>query len=455
MLVSALNALAILVHTHGSVVFVDQDGNRACLIGVLRDERVYCHRCQEGVERLDSPVQPQCVEMLDAQEKLVQDKPHEEYAELLNRQFKWQQAETFWLLAVHEAKQHQNWSKWSRCLLNSGLMALSIGQFTLAERRFKEVIDTPQVEVSMLAVVEAYIRLGWLYYEQDKFSQARHMLLKSRTHLQHLVNENVCSLSFPEHGCTLLYEGNELIMALESSRLHWSGRTYIDWGIQQDDQKLVQEGVVRLQKAANYDKQLGLPINRGFELLRQIPALLYQGELDMTARYLAECEELLHTPGKGNGHFYLHKGLAFLEEQPKKSKDLLESAHENFAEPPFYLKGVSEVFKEISVSYLMDNKKTGDEIAFEYALATTVLHPYGRNVENLQVAAHKMYWRLGEDMTAFNKSWFALEEKLWRMESGPFLDFRYMMQSFPENGIHHIEIAIEEAKKAVYKELSL
>ena len=71
----------------------------------------------------------------------------------------------------------------------------------------------------------------------------------------------------------------------------------------------------------------------------------------------------------------------------------------------------------------------------------------------LQVAAHKMNWHLGEDMMAFKKSWHSLEEKLWRMESEPFSDFRYMLKAFPENGVHHIETAMEEAKKAVYKEL--
>jgi len=101
----------------------------------------------------------------------------------------------------------------------------------------------------------------------------------------------------------------------------------------------------------------------------------------------------------------------------------------------------------------MDNKKTGDEIALEYALATTVLHPYGRNLEHLQLAAHKMYWRLGENMTAFNTSWQALEEKLWSMEAEPFSDLRYLMKSFQENGIHHVETATQKAKKVVHKEL--
>jgi len=408
-----------------------------------------------ALSALSSTPQPQLIEIPGAsrQEKLFQDKPHEEYAEILNQQHNWRQAATFWLLAAREAKHDGDWAKWSRCLISAGLMALSNGQFEIAETRFKEVIDKSQDEVGTLAVAEAYIRLGWLYYEQDKFSQARQVLLKSRTLLQNLESKNPRSLHFPAHGCTLVCEGNELIMALESTRLHWLGRTYVDWGIEQDNQTLVKEGLAKLQKAKNYDGKLGLHTNVGFALLRQIPALLHEGELDTTENYLARSEELLGTRGTARGHIYLHKGLFTLEEQPKKAKDCLESARESFVESPFYSRGLSEVLKEISGAYLMEDKKTGDEKALEYALATVVLHPYGRNLELLQLAAHKMYWRMGENMTAFNKFWQALEEKLWRMESEPFSDLRHLMKSFQENGIHYVETALEKAKKAIHNEL--
>lgn len=402
-----------------------------------------------------SPTQLQLSEIpgQSSQEKLFQDKSHEKYAELLNEQQKWQQAATFWLLAAREASYHGDWTKWSRCLLSAGLMALSSGQFDIAERRFKEVIDKSQDEVGTLAIAEAYIRLGWLYYEQDKFIQARQALLKSRTLLQNFESKNPRSHHFSEYGCTLVCEDNELVIALESTRLHWLGRTYVDWGIEQDNQVLIKEGLAKLQKAENYDRKLGLHANVGFALLRQIPALLHQGELHTTENYLARSKELLGIRGTAAGHIYLHKGLFFLEEQSKKAKDFLESARESFVEPPFYPKGLSEVFKEISAIHLMNNKKTGDQMALQYALATAVLHPYGRNLEILQLAAHKMYWRIGENMTAFNKSWQALEEELWCMESEPFSDLRYLLRSFQENGIHYVEIAIEKAKKAVHNGL--
>jgi len=404
---------------------------------------------------VSSPTQLQLLEIPGAssQEKLFQGKPHEEYAEILIQQQEWQLSATFWLLAAQEAKHDGDRPKWSRCLLRAGLAALTNGQFEIAERRFKEVIETSRDEVGTLAVAEAYIRLGWLYYEQDKFSRARQVLLKSRTLLQNLGSKNPGSLYFPEHGCTLVYEGDEVILALESTRLHWLGRTYVDWGIEQENQTLVKEGLARLQKAGNYDSKLGLQTNVGYALLRQIPALLHEGELDTTENYLARSEELLGTRGTARGHIYLHKGMFILEEQPKKAKDFLEVAREGFVEPTLYSRGLSEVFKELSGVYLMGDKKTGDEIALQYALATVVLHPYGRNLELLQLAAHKMYWRMGESMTAFNTFWQALEEKLWSMELEPFSDLRYVMKTFQENGIYHVETAIEKAKKAIHTEL--
>jgi tetratricopeptide (TPR) repeat protein len=388
-----------------------------------------------------------------SQVKQFQDMTHEAYAGILMQQQEWQLAATYWLLATQEAKYDGNWAKWSRCLLHAGLAALTGGQFESAERSFKEVMNTSQDKVSTLAVAEAYIRLGWVYYEQDKFSVARQYLLKSRIHLQNAANKNAASLHFPEHGCTLALEGEKVIMALEESRLHWLGRTYVDWGIEQDNQALLKEGVAKLQEAGNYDRKLGLSMNVGYALLRQIPALLYEGKVKTGENYVAQSEELLGTRGTAKGHIYLHKGLLALEERPEKAKDLLESAREGFVEPTLYVKGLAEVFKEISGAYLMDDRKTGDEMAFQYALATAILHPYGTNLALLQLAAHKMYWRTGENMTAFNRFWQVLEAKLWSMESEPFSDLRYLMKSLPENGVYHVETALEKAKKAIHHEL--
>ena len=403
-----------------------------------------------------SPLQLQPVEIPDLsnQGKLFQDMPHEEYAEILNRRQEWQLAETFWLLAAQEAKHSGDWASWSRCQLNAGLMAITCGQFEIAESRFKEVINTSQYEVDMLAIAEAYIRLGWVYYEQDKFNQARQALLKSRPLLQNFESKDPRSLHLSEHGSTLVYcEGKELIVALESTRLHWLGRTYVDWGIQQDNQAFIKEGVAKLQKAGNYDNTLGLHPNVGFALLRQVPALLYIGELQTTKNYIARSEELLGTRGTARGHIYLHKGMLILEEHPERAKDFLESACDSFIEPSLYTRGLSEALKEISGIYLMDDRKSGDELALRYALATALLHPYGRNIELLQLAAHKMYWRMGENVTAFNKFWQSLEEKLWSMESEPFSDLKYLMKSFQMNGLHRVETGLEIAKKAVHTEL--
>lgn len=384
------------------------------------------------------------------QEKIVQNKPHEEYAQLLTEQHEWQLSTTFWLLAAQEARYESNRAKWSRCLINAGVMALTAGQFELAERKLKEVIAHSQEEVSAFAVAEASIRLGWTYYEQDKFREARHVLLKSGTLLQNL---DPRSLQYPEHGGTLRSEGHEAKMILEESRLHWLGRTCIDWGIQRDDQALIEEGLAQLQQEGKYDRELALNGNVGFSLLRQIPALLYEGEINTSERYLAQSKELLDTRETSLAHIALHQGLLTLEEQPAKAKDYLENACENYVKPALYPKGLSEACKEISGIYLMDDKKMGDEKALQYAVVTTILHPYGRNIELLQLAAHKIYWRMGENRKVFQIFWRALEEKVWRMEAEPFSDLRHLVKFFPESGIQQIEAALEKAKQAAYDEL--
>lgn len=377
-------------------------------------------------------------------------KPHEEYAKLLSEQQEWQLAATFWLLAAQEARYESDWAKWSRCLLQAGVMALTASQFEGAERNFKEVIAQSQEKVSAFALAEAYIRLGWLYYEQDKFSQARQLLLKSRPLLQNL---DPHSLHFPEHGGTLSSDGYEAKMMLEESRLHWLGRTCIDWGIQQDNQALIADGLAMLQQERTIDSELALHGNGGFAVLRQIPGLLYEGEIKTSERYLTQCKELLDARETTIGHISLHKGLLTLEEQPQKAKDYLEVARENFVKPTLYPKGLAEACREISGAYLIDDRKTGDEKAVQYALVTMILHPYGRSIELLQLTAHKIYWRMGENRVAFKTCWRALEEKVWHMEVEPFSDLRYLIASFPESGVHQIEVALAKAKQAVYDEL--
>ena len=384
-----------------------------------------------------------------------QNMPHEAYAELLNQQHQWQLAGAFWLLAAREANHDGNRAKWSRCMIRAGLMALTCGQFELARQRFTGVIAQARNGVPAPAVVEAYLRLGWLYYEQDRFREAAAALRKSGELLRSLANQDAESLSFSAHGSILPYEGHELVVALEATRSHWLGRTYVDWGIQQDNHAMIQAGLAKLQKNRQYDAQLGHFANVGFALLRQIPALLYEGETEATKRYLAQSAELLDPAGRQGttrGHLSLHKGIVALEEQPEKAKDILENAREGFTEPIFYSRGLAETFKEISNLYAMDGKKGGDERSLEYALVAAVLHPYSRTIELLRLAAHKMYWQLGENRTAFNTFWQALEEKLWRMESEPFSDLRYFLKAFPESGISHVEAALDKARLAVQDE---
>jgi transcriptional regulator with XRE-family HTH domain len=382
---------------------------------------------------------------------------HEAVAELLNQQHRWQLAGTFWLLAAREARQSGDRAKWSRCTIRAGLMALTCSQFEIAEQRFKEVIEQAQAGTPAPAVAEAHIRLGWLYYEQDRFREAAHILRTGGKLLQMLArkeNTDAESLRFSAHGSILPCEGHELIVALEATRSHWLGRTYVDWGMQQDNQEMIQAGLAKLQKNRQYDGQLGHYPNVGFAMLRQVPALLYQGEVKTSERYLAQSEELLDRQGTTQGHLALHKGMFALEERPEKAMDILENAREGFTEPIFYAHGLSETFKEISSLYLMDDRKSEDERALQYALAAAVLHPYSRNIELLQLAARKMYWRMGENRTAFNTFWQTLEERLWRMDAEPFSDLRYLMKAFPENGISYVETSLEKARHAVQDELS-
>jgi hypothetical protein len=183
---------------------------------------------------------------------------------------------------------------------------------------------------------------------------------------------------------------------------------------------------------------------------------VFEGEMRIAERLQAQSEELLGEQGTGAGHIYFHRGLLAIEEKPKKAREFFERALEGFVGPVFFSKGLSEVLREISIGHLMDGKKFEDQKALHYALVSTILSPYGRNLEVLGLAAHKTYWHLGESITAFNKYWRNLEEKLWCMDSEPFSDLRYLLKSFGfDRGKHHLETAIRRANKAINDELKM
>jgi hypothetical protein len=127
------------------------------------------------------------------------------------------------------------------------------------------------------------------------------------------------------HGSILPYEGRELIVALEATRSHWLGRTYVDWGMQQGNQAMIQAGLAKLQKNRQYDSQLGHHANVGFALLRQIPPLLYRGEVEASERYLAQSEELLDRRGTNRGHLALHNGISYVETALEKARNAVQN----------------------------------------------------------------------------------------------------------------------------------
>jgi transcriptional regulator with XRE-family HTH domain len=366
-------------------------------------------------------------------QRMSEEQTHEEYAETLVQQDAWQKAATFYLLAARQAAMHKDWTTWARCTLEAGQMALNLSQLEVAESRFREVLGQPEDEVGREAVVQAYIKLGWLRYAQDKFKQAAFYLERARTLLQN----------------------SEAMRTLQMGALHFLGRTYSDWGITENDYGLVRKGQILFQKAYEYSRRYNLPGSMGYNLMRQVPILLSQGETRTAESLLEQSQDLLGNRGTMIGHIYLHQGLLAFEEKPRRARELFERASEGYRGPIFYPKGLSKALIRISEMYAIDGKKADIQLELEYALAATALHPYGQNLEVLRWAAYRTYRHMGESVTVFNRYRQRLEERLWSMD-GLFSDLKRLMESFgSENGMKHLETATKRATGAINAELPL
>ncbi len=375
----------------------------------------------------------------------------EEQAENLSKQTKWMQAKDSWLHAAVVAMGNGDWPTWARCNVRAGVMALNLGQFDRAEKWFRLVAARSKDEVGVKAHAEAYIWLGWIFYYLAKFNEATEHVERGLYLLQEHGRQQFRLLGAVEDIALLVNECSKAENDLIESAWHIMGRACCDKGIDEQNNKIIQEGLTYLQKAYAFARKRDQAGTMGFELLRQVPADIYRGQGKRAKKLIDQSQELLGNRALVAGHIYQHKGLLAAVYNPRQARSLLEKALEGFSEPVFYAHGSANVMREIGNTALMEGKKDANRHGLNYAFIAAVLFPYGQNSVSLQEAACRNYHK---DKKVFLKYLQELEESAYCMDAQPFSVFKQLLHSWGiEKGSYHLEMGIQQADKLIKEAL--
>jgi tetratricopeptide (TPR) repeat protein len=314
----------------------------------------------------------------------------------------WSRAEVFWLLVAEEA-QSEDPPKWANALLQASQMAINLSKFDNAVGVLETIIR--RSGVSAAAKVEALIRLGWVYFEEEKYSTAKAVLSRGIHYAEALLSQSKDDLSIE----------NLLGMAC-----HFLGRTMTTLGEQTNDKEALKTALYYLHHAYTLGKKYGdnqglytrpHPLYRGaftavgFDLLRHVPLFIHLHDETQATNSLAGANEYLIESITGRGHINYHRALLRMEGWSIKtgrrfpnSHELLEQAARGFIDPVFYPKGLADVYREKGC--LLNDSATWKDVdvlkrAFEYVLAASILYPYERNLGEMQVMAKGADDRLG------------------------------------------------------------
>jgi hypothetical protein len=164
------------------------------------------------------------------------------------------------------------------------------------------------------------------------------------------------------------------------------------------------------------------------------------------------------------GHINYHRALLRMEELLGKAgrrsptpQELLDQAARGFTAPMFYPKGLADVYREKGC--LLHDSTTWKDVdalkrAFEYVLAASILHPYEKNLGEMQVMAKGVDNRLGrQQFLTFTRN---LTDHVRSMDREPFSALKYYEPTrniWVERGLEKIDEAISHGIKELKEPL--
>jgi transcriptional regulator with XRE-family HTH domain len=383
---------------------------------------------------------------------------YEAQAKMARAAGNWPKAESLWILTAGIEDQEGNVPKWADALLQASQMAVNLSKFDNAMGALETVIR--RSGVSATTKVEALIRLGWAYFGEEKYSQAKAVLSHGVHSAETLLSERKEDLS---------------IENLLGMGCHFLGRTMTTLGEQTNDKDALETALYYLNWSYTLGKKYGdnpglyprpHPLYQqaftavGFDLLRHVPIFLHLEDESQANNSLAGAEEYLTEDGIMGGHLNYHRALLRMEElslktgqRSPKPQELLDRAAEGFTAPMFYPKGLANVYREKGC--LLHDSTTWRDVdalkrAFEYVLVASILHPYEKNLGEMEVIAEKADDRLGRQLfLTFTRD---LTADVRNMEREPFSALK---QYDPDRNIWAVERSLEKINEAVKRGLGL
>jgi hypothetical protein len=245
--------------------------------------------------------------------------------------------------------------------------------------------------LSTKAEAEALLRLGWVYFEEEKYNRAYKFLSRGRSKCEELLHKQP--------------EDPDLETLLEIAH-HFHARIIAEQAYRNNNRadSLLKEALQSLENSHNLaEKYIEVDYIKGFDFLRQVPIFSYQQNKRDANYSLDQAEAYLGSSGTVQGHINYHKAFLSRDDllrrvsrtrrNPHEAEDFLELAAAGFTQPIFCPRGLADVHFEWCT--LLEDKEspTIDDLkqAFEHVLVASILHPYMTNLSEIRVLAKKIY----------------------------------------------------------------
>jgi hypothetical protein len=296
---------------------------------------------------------------------------YEGEAQIAHAAGNWPKAEALWILIAGVEAQEGNVPKWTNAMLSASQMALNLGKFDIAKARLSIILR--ESGISAKAEAEALLRLGWVYFEEEKYNRAYTFLSQGRSKCEELLRKQS--------------EDPDLEALLEMAH-HFHARIIAEQAYRNNNRAdaLLEEALQSLENSYNLAEKYEVDYIKGFDFLRQVPIFSYQQNKREANYSLDQTEAYLGSSGTVQGHINYHKALLSRDDSLRRvsrtrrnlheAEDFLELADAGFTQPIFCPRGLADVHFERCT--LLEDKEspTIDDLeqALEHVLVASILH---------------------------------------------------------------------------------
>jgi tetratricopeptide (TPR) repeat protein len=333
---------------------------------------------------------------------------------------RWDTSRDRFLALALEAGRREDWSRWAHNASEAAMLDLTMGRLGSAARLLDRVIVVDARLIGRETLAQAYVDRGWLAMEQSRFADAARYLRR----------------------------GEQLLQAggLETERVfHFLGRVYSAWGIVNDDETMRELGRNYLTRALERDHHQGNVSEMGYDLLQQVPSLIYD-DPRRAVTYLLRSKELLGLSGTPLGHHHLNFGRLEAGVTPAKAREHFERARDAYSQGLFYRKGLGSALRSLS-DLREDDRETLPQAA-SYALVAALIHPYRQSLDRIERVATQVYVRLCDSRERrFVAFWRGQGERVARMSEDPFTLLSGLVETV--GGSASLQAAMALAERAI------